>query len=214
METTVSATRRGMVIGLVLAMMALVLWTIVEDRAEAAAPLAAPAAALFYQADDVLPSQIVGGWFAKYGGVVGESNDDTHYKWINILRYEWGVEKANATVGNTRRRGGAIVDGLILEFEYEKAATKLLEKCLKGQVIPLLDFDLTTNVGEGSQVTYLRYEMKNVLCTMYEVGGWADGTPPTVVIANNFEEIKVIYTEYDDEGNKKGTVKTEWKVEK
>ena len=41
-----------------------------------------------------------------------------------------------------------------------------------------------------------------------------DETPPTVVIANNFEEIKVTYTEFDDEGNKKGNVETSFKVEK
>jgi type VI secretion system secreted protein Hcp len=195
-------------------MVAVALWSIAEDQANAAAPGAMPAAALFYQADDVLPSQVIGGWFAKYDGVDGESIDGSHDRWINILRYEWGVEKPQGTVGESRRRGSAIVDDLVFEFEYEKAAPKLLEKCFRGEVIPQLDFELTTSVGEGSRVTYLKYEMKNVLCTMYEVGGWADGSPPTVVIANNFEEIKVTYSEYDDEGAFKGDIETEIKVEK
>ena len=213
METTASATRRGIVVGLVLAMVAVALWSIAEDRADAAAPGAVPAAALFYQGDDVLPSDVVGGWFAKYDGIDGESNDQYHDKWIDILRYEWGLERPQGTLGESRRRGAAIVDDLVFEFEYEKAATKLLEKCHRGEVIPLLEFELTTNAGEGFQVTYLKYEMKNVLCSMYQVGGWADGSPPTVVIANNFEEIKVTYSEYDDDGSFKGNVETEIKVE-
>lgn len=209
METTASATRRGIAIGLVLAMVAVVLWTTVEDRAEAAAPRAAQAAALFYQ--DELPSPIIGGWFAKYEGVDGESDDANHDKWIDIMSYEWGLERANATVGDSRRRGSAVVDDLVMEFAYEKAAPKLLEKCHKGEVIPTLEVELTASYG-GSRSTYLRYEMKNVLCSTYHVGGSADGSPPTVVIANNFEEIKVTYTEYDSEGNSKGNVETEIKV--
>ena len=38
--------------------------------------------------------------------------------------------------------------------------------------------------------------------------------PPTVVIGNNFEEVKVTYTEKDREGSSKGNVETEFKVEK
>ena len=41
-----------------------------------------------------------------------------------------------------------------------------------------------------------------------------DESPPTVTIANNFEEYKVTYTEYDSEGNKLGNAETTWKVEK
>jgi len=210
-ETTASATRRGIAVGLVLAMVAVALWSTAEDQADAAAPGAVPAAALFYQADDVLPSEIVGGWFAKYDGVDGESNDENHDKWIDIFRYEWGVEKPNTTIGDSRRRGAAVVHDLVIEFEYEKAATKLLDKCYKGEVIPTLEIELTAGFA-GARATYLKYEMKNVLCTTYGVGGSADGNPPTVVIANDFEEIKVTYAEYDDEGGLKGTVETEIKL--
>ena len=37
--------------------------------------------------------------------------------------------------------------------------------------------------------------------------------PPTIVIGNNFEEVKVTYTEYDDTGSSKGNVEYSWKVE-
>ena len=212
METTASATRRGAAIGLVLAMVAVALWSIAEDRADAAAPQAAAAGTVFYAGDE-LPAPIVGGWFAKYDGVDGESTDANHSKWIDIIRYEWGVERSQATVGESRRRGAAVVDDFVMEFEYEKASPKLLEKCFKGEVIPKLEIELTAGFG-GARATYLRYEMKNVLCTMYEVGGFAGGSPPAVVIANNFEEIKVTYGEYDSEGGLKGNVETETKVEK
>lgn len=213
METTASATRRGIAIGLVLAMAAVALWTINEDRADATAP--AVAAANFMQiGDDVFPSELVGGMFAKYDGFDGESKDENHDKWIDILKYEWGVARPTAgATADTRRRGAPIIDDFVITFEYEKAAPKLLEKCLRGEVIPKLEIELTATYG-GARATYLRYEMKNVMCTAYEVGGYADGSPPIVVVGNNFEEIKVTYTEYDDEGSSQGNVETEWKVEK
>jgi hypothetical protein len=53
------------------------------------------------------------------------------------------------------------------------------------------------------------------MITSYQVNGSADEAgPPTVVVGNNFEEIKVTYTEYDDTGSAQGNVETEFKVEK
>ena len=120
---------------------------------------------------------------------------------------------AGAT-GKTRRRARALVDDLTLTLEYEKASPKLIEAALEGKVIPKLEIEMTSTYG-GARATYLKYELKNVQVTSYEVSGAAsDDAPPTVVIGNNFEEIKVTYTEYDNEGGKKGNVEYNWKVEK
>lgn len=60
---------------------------------------------------------------------------------------------------------------------------------------------------------YLRYELINVLVSSYEVSGMAEEGRPIVVVGNNFEQIKVTYTEFDDEGTSQGNVEFEWKVE-
>lgn len=218
METTTSATRRGIAIGLVLALLAVALWSANEDRADAAArPEVATAPAILAQIGDNLnqpPLPYAGGWFAKYDGIDGESQDAHHEKWIDVLSYEWGMRKpGGAATGQSRRRGAPIIKPFEMTFDYEKASPKLLERCLRGEIIPKLEVELTATYG-GARATYLRYEMKNVSCKAYHVGGFADGTPPTVVIANNFEEIKVTYTEYDSEGNSKGNVETTYQVER
>ena len=83
-----------------------------------------------------------------------------------------------------------------------------------GEVIPKLEIEQTANYG-GSRATYLKYELKNVQVTAFDVNASGnDESPPTVTIANNFEEYKVTYTEYDSEGNKGGNAETTWKVEK
>jgi len=203
---------------MVLALLAVALWSANEDRADAAATSqVVTAAELRAQIGDnpnQPPPAYAGGWFAKYDGIDGESQDAKHNKWIDVLSYDWGMNKPGAgATRQSRRRGSAVVDPFVMTLDYEKASPKLLEKCLRGAIIPKLEVELTATYGEA-RATYLKYEMKNVGCESYMVGGSADGTPPTVVIANTFEEIKVTYTEYDREGNSKGNVETTWKVEK
>jgi type VI secretion system Hcp family effector len=153
--------------------------------------------------------------FAKYDGVDGESADANHDKWIDVLSIDWGSHKpGGGATGQSRRRGGVIVEDMWLTMEYEKSTPKLLEKLNMGEVIPKVEIEQTANFG-GSRATYLKYELKNVQVTAFDVNASGnDESPPTVTIANNFEEYKVTYTEYDGEGNKKGNVETSWKVKK
>jgi type VI secretion system secreted protein Hcp len=153
--------------------------------------------------------------FAKYDGVDGESTDAGHDKWIDVLSIDWGSHKpGGGATGQSRRRGGVVVEDLRLTMEYEKSTIKLLEKLNMGEVIPKLEIEQTANYG-GARSTYIKYELVNVQVTAFDVNASGnDETPPTVTLANNFEEYKVTYTEYDSEGNKGGNAETTWKVEK
>ena len=127
---------------------------------------------------------------------------------------EWGVESDNGgATSPTRRRGSPVISDLTLTFNYEKAVPKLVDKLLKGQVIPKLEIEFTTSF-DGDNVTYLKYELTNVALTNYAIVGMAEHGPPTVALSNNFEEIKVTYTEFDDEGGPQGSVGYEYNVEK
>lgn len=154
--------------------------------------------------------------FAKYDGIDGESNDANHGKWIDVLSVDWGAHKpGGGATGQSRRRGAAIVEDMTLTIEYEKAAPKLLEKHLAGEVIKKLEVECTATYG-GARATYLKYEMKNVSVTSFNTNASGNDMagPPTVSVANNFEELKITYTEYDDEGSSKGNVDMQFKVEK
>jgi type VI secretion system secreted protein Hcp len=153
--------------------------------------------------------------FAKYDGVDGESTDANHDKWIDVLSVDWGSHKpGGGATGQSRRRGAVVVEDMSLTMEYEKSTPGLLEKLNMGEVIPKLEIEQTANYG-GSRATYLKYELKNVQITSFQVNASGnDESPPTVTLANNFEEYKVTYTEYDSEGNKKGNAETTWKIEK
>lgn len=154
--------------------------------------------------------------FAKYDGIDGESKDENHDKWIDVLSLDWAMEQPGAgATGKTRRRASALVDDLTLTLEYEKASPKLQESCLKGKVIPKLEIEQTATYG-GARATYLKYELKNVMVSGVQIDaiGNDEAGPPTVVVSNNFEEVKVTYTEFDNDGSVKGNVEYSWKPKK
>ncbi len=139
--------------------------------------------------------------FAKFDGIDGEATDAQHAAWVNFATLDWGVALPGGSTGQSRRRRSVVVDDLVLGIEYEKAAPKLLERCLRGQVIPKLEIELTATIG-GARETYLGYVMKNVLVTSYRVhaSGDDESSRPTVTVSVSFEEIKVTYTEMDASG--------------
>lgn len=151
--------------------------------------------------------------YAKYDGIDGEAEDKDHTAWIDILSIDWGAHKpGGGATGQSRRRGAAVVEDVTLTMEYEKSSPKLQEKCLMGEIIPKLEMDLTSTYG-GSRATYLHIELTNVMVTSYQINASGnDEVPPTVVMANNFEEIKVEYTQFDDKGKSQGNVDTAFKV--
>ena len=154
--------------------------------------------------------------YMKYDGIDGESQEANHIKWIDVLSFDWGIHRREpGQTGQSRSRGAAVVEDLTLTMAYEKAAPKLQEKCLEGEVIPKLEIEFTA-LSRRARATYLKYEFKNVMITSFQTSasGTDESGPPTVVIGNNFEEVKVTYTEFDREGKSKGNVETKFKVEK
>ena len=153
--------------------------------------------------------------FIKYDGIDGESTDANHDKWIDVLSVDWGASKPDGgATGQSRRRGSVIVEDMWLTTEFEKSTPKLLENLNMGKVIPKLEIELTANYG-GSRATYLKYELKNVQVTAFQVNASGnDESPPTVTIANNFEEYTMTYSEFDAEGNNQGDAETTWNVKK
>ena len=152
--------------------------------------------------------------FAKYDGIDGEATDANHDKWIDVLSLNWGSHKKVDKKWQDRSQSSVVVEDMRLTMEYEKSTVNLLEALNVGKVIPKLEIEQTANYG-GARATYIKYELTNVQVTAFDVNASGnDESPPSVTIANNFEEYKVTYTEYDSEGKKGGNAETTWKVEK
>ena len=148
----------------------------------------------------VSPSNVEAGVFAKLEGYDGQSADANHDKWIDVLSIDWGAHKpSGGATGQSRRRGGVIVEDLTLVMEYEKSSPKLQEACSHGKIIPKLEIDVVSDrdssAGENS---YLTYKLKDVIITSYSVVVAEDGTA-ALQIAVKFSALTQTHT--DGDGN-------------
>lgn len=157
------------------------------------------------------------GAFIKIGDIKGESTDNEHKEWINLLSVSHGISRpGGGATGSTRQRASATFGDVVVVKELDKSSPKIQESIATGQVFPTIELDLTSlSSGSGRNEPFLRWELKNVQVTNYRITGNSDGsTRPTETFSLNFEEIKVTYTEQDaSTGATKGNVEYSWKVE-
>lgn len=141
-----------------------------------------------------------GAVFAKYDGIDGESRDDKHDKWIDVLSIDWGAHKPGGGMTGQSR-----LSDVVLVKELDKSSTKLAEAACSRAEIPAVSIEIITEIdvpGGEPETRYLKYELKNVLVTSYQIGGTSDdGSIPVEEVAHNFEEIKVTYRRTDASGN-------------
>ncbi len=172
--------------------------------------LQAQVAALDARIDDLeIAPQPQSAGFLKIGDIKGESADESHKEWIDVLSIGNSID---AVASSSTRVGRVEFTDIVITKKVDKSSPKLAEAVAKGTHIPTVELELAKETDDGARQTYLKYELKNVIVTSYSVNA-AGESAPTETLSLNFEEIKVVYTERDSDGSEKGNVEFEWKVE-
>jgi type VI secretion system secreted protein Hcp len=151
--------------------------------------------------------------YVKFDGVTGECEAPGYVGWSYIQGFSQGQSKDDLS-GSSRRRAEVNLEDITITKELDKASPKIAEAVCKGTNYPKVEIVLTKIIGDAGSVVYYQYELINVQVTSYHIAS-EDVTKeyPGDTITLGFEEIKVTYTEYDDDGGKKGTVEYSWKKE-
>jgi type VI secretion system secreted protein Hcp len=152
--------------------------------------------------------------FLKVSTVPGESTDDKHKDWIEVLSYSWGVSQPSA--GSRSTAGAASAErtnhqDFSIVKVLDKASVKLFLSCCKGEHIPEVKLELCRATGDKTK--YMEYKMTDVLVTSMRPGGSAHGgeTLPLEEVSFNYGKIELTYTETDHgTGKPKGDVKSNW----
>lgn len=145
--------------------------------------------------------------FLKITGIDGESTDDRHPAWIEVLSFSMGMSHIWS--------GGSdqlFMEDIVLVKIVDKASPKLMEKCATSELISsvVIDFSFST----GDKVTYYKYELEDVLVSSFYCSGDSNDYKPTETVTLSFEWIKVTYTEFDiTTGSPKGNVEFTWDLE-
>lgn len=152
--------------------------------------------------------------FLKISTVPGESTDDKHKDWIEILSFHWGVSQPGS---GARSSGGAAsaeradLQDLSIVKTLDKASPKLFLSCCKGEHIPEVKLELCRATGDKQK--YMEYKLSDVMVSGLRPGGTSQGgeSLPLEEVSFNYGKIELVYTETDHgTGKPKGDVKGTW----
>lgn len=149
--------------------------------------------------------------FLQIDGIPGESTDEKHKNWIEVLSYSHGVSQMGA---GSRSTGGAATGGrcdhqdFSIVKELDKATADLNLVCCNGKHIKKITLELCRATGDKQP--YMKYELEDVVISSVSIGGGGGGIP-TESVTFNYGKINWVYTETDHQtGKKKGEVKKWW----
>lgn len=156
--------------------------------------------------------------FLKLDGIPGESTDDKHKDWIEILSFSHGMSQPAS--GTRSSAGGATAARVnIQEFHVtkfiDKASVKITEVCCSGKHIPKVQIELC-RAGGDKHLKYMEYKLADVIVSSQNSGGSASGSEdiPVEEISFSFGKIEWTYTQQKPDGTAAGQVAAGWDLAK
>ena len=151
--------------------------------------------------------------FMKISTIPGESTDDKHKDWIELLSFNIGVSQpatGSASSGGARSAERCEHQDFNCVKSVDKATPKLFHACCIGEHIGNVDVEVCRNTGTKQK--YLEFKMYDVLVSSVSPGGSSKGeTLPLESLSLNYGKIEWIYTETDHKtGKPMGDVKGGW----
>lgn len=153
--------------------------------------------------------------FIKIKDCPGESSDDKHKEWIEVMSFALGVSQPHGgQMSATGSISGGRADFQDLSFTklLDKSTPKLCFLCAKGEHIPEITIELCLATGDKSK--YMEYKFTQCFVTSVQTGGSAQGgeSRPIDQVSIRFGKVEWTYTEFGKDGKKKGDAKNNWSV--
>ena len=152
--------------------------------------------------------------FLKLDGIPGESTDDKHKEWIEVLSYSHSItQPTSGTVSGSGGRTAERCDhaDFAISKQMCKSDPKLALACSRGDHIKEVILQLCRAGGDKQK--YMEYKMTDVVVTSVSPGGSAEGGEalPVTSITLGYGKIEITYTEMDSTtGAPKGDVTSYW----
>lgn len=133
--------------------------------------------------------------------IMGESQDDKHRDWIDILSWSWGMSQSGTTHMGGGGGGGKVDVGNITIQKYvDKATHDLIKRCCSGEHIKTGQLVVRKSGGQAP-VDYLKIDMEDIMIASYQTGGSKDGLDRVQEnLQLNFRRFQVTYTFQEQSG--------------
>jgi type VI secretion system secreted protein Hcp len=119
------------------------------------------------------------GWM-KIEGIDGESRDEDHDRWVDVISVDWGSGAAEPA------GPGAGAGEVVITRRLDRASSKLVEKIGRGVALPEV---VLHAAGGGDESTYRAFELENVRITSYSIN--TAGDIPIESITFHYEKIEI-----------------------
>ncbi len=155
--------------------------------------------------------------FLKIDGIPGESTDDKHSEWIEILSFNHGITQpisvTRSSAGGATAERADHQDFSITKF-LDKASPKLALHCCDGTHIGEVKLELCR--AGGDKLKYMEYKMSNVIVSSFSPSGSPGAEDlPVEQVAFNYGKIEWTYTQQKRaDGSGGGNVAHGWDLQK
>jgi type VI secretion system secreted protein Hcp len=157
--------------------------------------------------EDCMPANA----FLRIDGIKGESADERHLEWIEVLSFSWGCsQQAGASqVGSGGRSSGRVdFADITLVKPLDAATPRLFMACAKGTHIKEVILELCR--AGGDNLKWMEYKMSDVTVSGVAVSGDGGGDP-TESVSFNYGKIEQTYTKQKrSDGAGGGNVQAGW----
>ena len=151
--------------------------------------------------------------FLKIEGVDGESTDDAHSDWIEILSYNHGVSQPISSASATGGRTGGRAD--FQDFSVVKTSDKATPDlnlfCCNGKHIPKVELELC--LATEDKHTFMKYTLEDVIVSSISIGGGGGEDRPTESVTFCYGKFKWEYTPIDQTGKAGSATDRTWDLE-
>ncbi|MDR0780988.1 MAG: type VI secretion system tube protein Hcp [Pseudomonadales bacterium] len=145
--------------------------------------------------------------FIKLDGIDGESTDDKHKEWIEVLSCSIGASQSGSgTVSSAGNLNTARADWSDFSFTHylDLASPKLFEHCATGKTIRKVELHM--NRAAGNKEVYQTFILSDVVVRSISQSGDQSADVPHESVALAFAKIEMTYKKYDTAGKNTGTM--------
>jgi len=154
--------------------------------------------------------------FIKIDGIDGESTDDKHQGWIEIISFNNGLTQSVSSTASSS--GGASAEranfqNFCFSKQLDIASPALALACADGTHIDSIVVELCRAGTE--KVKFMEYKLTNCIISGVTVQGNGEGDLPTENVTIDFGKISWAYTQQKRQGGgAAGNMATGWDLQK